>query len=95
MAAKAGEEARELATVAVARGTLLSEAVRKAGLPIATGCSGGALCGNCGLRIVRGHVARESRGEREAKRRNRVDPALRLACRIGVTDDLEATADYW
>lgn len=78
-------------------GTTLLEAVRKAGLPIASACGAGALCGRCGVRVLGGRPvpARESAAERDAKRRNRVDEGLRLACRVAVEGDLEVTTSYW
>jgi adenylate cyclase len=81
--------------VEVPAGTLLTDAIRAAGLPIATACGDELVCGRCGVRILRGAVAREKPVERRAKRRNRVPDALRLACVIRVHGDLEVTADYW
>jgi ferredoxin len=83
------------ATVEVPRGALLTDAIRAAGLPIATACGDELVCGRCGVRILRGKVAREKPVERAAKRRNRVPDDLRLACVIRVRGDLEVTADYW
>ena len=37
----------------------------------------------------------ETPEETRCKQRNRIDPALRLACRIRVTADLSVTAPYW
>ena len=83
------------AEVEVPRGTLLTDAIRAAGLPIATACGDDLVCGRCGVRILRGEVEREKPVERAAKRRNRVPDELRLACVIRVRGDLEVTADYW
>jgi ferredoxin len=84
-------------SISVPEGTTLLEAARRAGLPIASACSAGGLCARCGLEIVEGldSLADESPEEREAKRRNRVDPRLRLACRVGATHGLVVTASYW
>ena len=83
------------AAVEVPSGTLLTDAIRAAGLPIATACGDELVCGRCGVRILRGAVAREKPVERRAKRRNRVPDELRLACVIRVRGDLEVAADYW
>jgi ferredoxin len=83
------------AEVEVPAGTLLTDAIRLAGLPIATACGDELICGRCGVRIVRGRVAREKPVERRAKQRNRVPDELRLACVIRVRGDLEVSADYW
>ena len=79
----------------VAKGTRLIDAVREAGLPIARACGDDLVCAKCGVRILAGKVAREAPVERRAKARNRVDPALRLACAVRVSGDLELSADYW
>jgi ferredoxin len=82
-------------TVLVPRGTRLIDAVVRAGLPIARACGDDLVCARCGVRVLEGTLARESHVEREAKARNRVDPALRLACAVRVRGDLAITADYW
>ena len=42
-----------------------------------------------------GEVAPETPEESRAKERNRIDPRLRLACRIRVCADVSVTAPYW
>jgi ferredoxin len=81
----------------VPSGTTLLEAVRSAGLPIASACDASALCGRCGVRVLAGAetLADESAAETKAKRRNRVEDELRLACRVQLEGDLEITASYW
>ena len=79
----------------VAKGTRLIDAVREAGLPIARACGDDLVCAKCGVRILRGRVAREKPVERRAKERNRVPAELRLACALRVQSDLVVTADYW
>ena len=83
------------ATLEIPGGTRLIDAVREAGLPIASSCGDDLICAKCGVRILSGEVSREKSTEREAKRRNRVPPELRLACALRVHDDLVVTADYW
>ena len=82
-------------TIDVPRGTLLIDAVRRAGLPIASPCGDDLICGRCGVRVLSGEVSREAPVERDAKVRNRVPPEQRLACAIRVRGDLVITADYW
>jgi ferredoxin len=84
-------------TARVAEGTTLLEAARGAGLPIASACSGVALCARCGLAILAGADALdpERDDERRQKQRNRIPAELRLACRAGVHGDVTATATYW
>ena len=84
-------------SVNVPSGTLLIDAVRSADLPIASACRGDGLCGRCGVTIVAGleQVGGEAPDESRCKQRNRIDPQLRLACRIEVRADLSVTAPYW
>jgi adenylate cyclase len=81
----------------VADGTTLLDAARDAGLPIASACSGVALCARCGLSILAGANALdpERDDERGQKQRNRIPLEQRLACRAGVHGDVTATATYW
>ena len=67
------------------------------GLPVASACGADRICGRCGLEIVEGgeNLAPESERERRVKARNRVEPGLRLACFVEVTQDLVVTARYW
>jgi ferredoxin len=83
-------------SVRVPPGTSVLEAIRRAGLPIASACGAATLCARCGVRVRSNEpLPGETRDETEAKRRNRVDPDLRLACRLAATGDLEVTATYW
>ena len=84
-------------SVCVPSGTLLIDAVRGANLPIASACRGDGLCGRCGVAILAGHgdVAAETAEETRSKERNRIDPHLRLACRLRVCADLSVAAPYW
>ena len=83
--------------IRVADGTSLLDAARVAGLPIASACSGVALCARCGLEILAGREALdpERDDERRQKQRNRVPAEQRLACRAGVHGAVTATAAYW
>lgn len=93
---RAGGE-RVTETARVADGTTLLEAARAAGLPIASACSGAALCARCGLEVLAGAAALdpERADEREQKARNRVPAEQRLACRAGVHGPVTASASYW
>lgn len=78
-------------------GTSLLEAARRAGLPIASSCEAGGVCGRCGLAILAGESAliRETERERDIKQRNRIDSDLRLSCCVTVSGDMTVTAPYW
>ena len=76
-------------------GTTLLEAARRAGLPVASSCGADGVCAHCGLEILEGTNSIESKSERNIKERNRIDPKLRLACRVTISSDLTVTAPYW
>ena len=92
---RAGERIELIANVP--DGTTLLDAARSSGLPIASACSGVALCARCGLDIVSGAEALdpEQADELRQKQRNRIPPEQRLACRAGVHGPVVATATYW
>ena len=92
---RAGET--QALSLEVADGTTLLDAARAAGLPIASACSGVALCARCGLNILAGAEALdpEREDERRQKARNRVPSEQRLACRAGVHGPVTASAAYW
>lgn len=75
----------------------LLDATREAGLPIASACGAHGACARCGLEIIEGADSLEPETERERriKQRNRIDPELRLACRILPRGDLTVRATYW
>ncbi len=84
-------------SIRVAAGTTILEAARMAGAPLASGCGAGGTCARCGVRITAGanSVKPEDIEERRVKMRNRIDPGLRLACRVVAIADLEVTTTYW
>lgn len=75
----------------------LLEVTREAGLPIASACGENGACARCGLEIVAGADAIEPETDREIriKERNRIDPSLRLACRVRPRGDMTVRAAYW
>jgi len=85
------------AEVHVEAGTTLHAAVLRAGLPIASACGADGLCARCGLEVIVGRecLSPETADEQRAKQRNRIEPALRLACQARVEGDVEVTAAYW
>lgn len=75
----------------------LLEATREAGLPIASACGENGACARCGLEIIEGidNLASETERERTIKERNRIDPSLRLACRVRPRGNVTVRATYW
>jgi ferredoxin len=78
-------------------GTSVLEAAHEVGLPMASACGAEGVCARCGVRILEGSetLTPETSGEADVKRRNRIDPELRLACRIRLGGDLVVSAPYW
>ena len=66
-------------------------------LPLASACGADGICGRCALRVLTGAAALSAPdgNEAEVKRRNRIDPELRLACRAAVNGPVVVTASYW
>ena len=81
----------------ILQGTTLLEAARQAGLPMASACGADGVCGRCGVTVLAGAdaVSPETENEAEVKRRNRIEPSQRLACRAQVNASVEITASYW
>ena len=75
----------------------LLEATREVGLPIASACGENGACARCGLEIIEGahHLEAETEHEKRIKQRNRIDPELRLACRVRPSGNLTVRATYW
>ncbi len=75
----------------------LLDVVHRAGLPLASGCGAQGMCGRCGVQILEGkeYLPSESPREREIKRANRIDPALRLSCALRPRGNLAITTAYW
>jgi len=83
--------------VRVPCGTRIVDAVRQAGLPIASTCGDGGLCARCGVTILSGRtsVSPETAEETRAKRFNRIDPEQRLSCMATLSGDVRITTSYW
>ena len=77
--------------------TTLLEAALQAGVPMASACGADGICGRCGVTVLVGAdtLSAETGNEAEVKRRNRIDPSQRLACRAEVSAAVEITASYW
>jgi ferredoxin len=84
-------------SVRVERGATLHDAVRRAGLPIASACGADGVCARCAVEVAEGgdRLPPESPEESDLKARNRVAAHHRLACRVAPTDDVTLTTPYW
>jgi ferredoxin len=78
-------------------GITLLDATVAAGLPIARSCGAEGVCAKCALLVVEGgeHLSPEAADETRIKSRNRIEVALRLACRARIRGDVAVTASYW
>lgn len=81
------------------RGTILSRCLR-AGLPLASACSGRGSCGKCVVTVLGGAalLAPPSRREAGVLARNGAAADQRLACQCRLplgAGDLLVTAGYW
>jgi 2Fe-2S ferredoxin len=83
--------------LSVPSGTSLLEAARRVGLPVASSCGENGVCARCGMEVLAGsaELPSETPQEMEIKLRNRIDPRLRLSCRVEVRAAITATAPYW
>jgi len=83
--------------VRIEAGATLHDAVRSAGLPIASACGADGICGRCAVLVVAGaeRLPPETAQETSVKRRNRVPAGQRLACRVAPRGDVTIRADYW
>ena len=72
-------------------------AIRGAGLPVASACGADGICGRCAVEVTRGSgsLAPETVSEQQVKARNRIDPRLRLACRVSLRSDIAVSTPYW
>jgi ferredoxin len=84
-------------SVRVPSGTCISDAVRRAGMPLASSCASHGLCARCGVVILSGAeaVSAETARESRAKTANRIDPGQRLSCMATIQGDLEISTPYW
>ena len=84
-------------SIEIEPGTTLAEAAASVGLPIAQACGSEGICARCGVTVMDGHdgLPLEEEEEARAKRRNRIPPELRLACRLKPLHDLTVTTPYW
>ncbi len=81
----------------VPAGTLLLEAARSAGLPVAQSCGGFAICSWCRMRVIEGMEDLSPIEADEARliRRERFAPDERASCQAEVLGRVTVTTTYW
>ena len=84
-------------TISVEPGTLLLDAARGAGLPVAQSCGGVAICSWCKMQILEGeeHLSAVEPPEERLMRRQSFKPQERASCQAEVHGDVTVTTTYW
>lgn len=84
-------------TVEVEAGTLLFDAAKRAGLPVASSCSADNVCGRCNMQVVNGSERLSFQEAREIKllQRDRNPVSDRISCMTRVLGDCTVTTRYW
>lgn len=80
--------------ITVSAGANLMKVLQLQNIPVASSCLGDGICGKCRI-MIDGAVNEASKLETETKKRNKIPKAERLACQIGVENDLTVTTSYW
>ena len=88
---------RKYPDIEVAEGSLLMEALLKAGLPVASSCHGDGICGKCRIQIVGGAENLTKINEIEAIVRDRlkIPPEFRISCQSRVIGNILIDTSYW
>ncbi len=78
-------------------GTILMEALLKAGLPVASSCHGDGICGKCRIQIHGGseNLTKINPIEQIVRDRLKVPPEYRISCQTQVLGDILIDTSYW
>lgn len=84
-------------TIEVEPGTLLLDAARETGLPVAQSCGGFAICSWCKMQVLEGMENLSPIEPPEARLilRERFAPNERASCQAEVHGDVVVTTTYW
>jgi ferredoxin len=84
-------------SIDVAEGTLLLDAVRAAGRPIAQSCGGLAICSWCKVQVLDGweNLSPVEADEARLIKRQEFRQNERAACQAEVLGDVTVTTTYW
>lgn len=88
---------RKFPDLQVESGTLLMEALLKAGLPVASSCHGDGICGKCRIRIETGleNLSKINEVEAIVRDRLKVPSDYRISCQTRVLGDILIDTSYW
>lgn len=84
-------------TISVEAGTLLLDAAREAGLPVAQSCGGFAICSWCKMEVLDGaeYLSSIERPEKLLMGRESFRHNERASCQTEVLGDVVVTTTYW
>jgi ferredoxin len=84
-------------TVEVESGTLLLDAARENGLPVAQSCGGFAICSWCKMQVLEGleNLSAIEPPEQRLIAREGFKPNERASCQAEVHGDVTVTTTYW
>jgi ferredoxin, 2Fe-2S len=84
-------------TAVVDAGTLLLDAARASGLPVAQSCGGFAICSWCKMQVLHGqeNLSPIDPPERRLIAREHFKPNERASCQAEVMGDVTVTTTYW
>jgi ferredoxin len=83
--------------ISVPSGTLLLDAARDAGLPVAQSCGGFAICSWCKMQVLEGmeHLSAIEPNEARLIRRENFAANERASCQAEVLGDVTVMTTYW
>lgn len=84
-------------TLEVEEGTLLFDAAKRAGLPVASSCSADNVCGRCNMQVLEGAQNLSFQGTEESRllRRDKNPLSDRISCMTRVLGHCMVTTRYW
>lgn len=84
-------------TLEVEAGSLLMEALLRAGLPVASSCHGDGICGKCRIQILQGaeNLTQINAIEAIVRERLRIPAEYRISCQTRVMGDITIDTSYW
>ena len=72
-----------------AEGTLLSDAVRIAGINLVSVCGNKGLCGQCRVKLIEGNGSPPTQEERELLGKDEITRGYRLACQTRISGEVK------
>lgn len=81
----------------VPSGTLLYQAAKDAGLPVAASCNAEGVCGQCNLVVRAGaeNLSRKAKLEKRLLEKEKHPADDRISCLVKVLGDCTVSAPYW